>query len=144
LSKHSNVKLNFLGNQPHDQVVKLQTGSDLLISLRPTLSKEMNRFNKFANSSKIAEYLLTGIPVVATDTDSIDTNLRQFLNFTQRNSDADILRSILQIQNEYGQALKKAKQAIKYVEDNYSQPSVSKKVINFFDNIIRQKNTSVS
>jgi glycosyltransferase involved in cell wall biosynthesis len=89
LSKKPEYDLEYLGRVSKAKVSEVQNKADLLVVFRPTNTEEMRFRSKYANSSKISEYILTGKPVLATDVESIPKDQRKYLNLIGPENDID-------------------------------------------------------
>jgi glycosyltransferase involved in cell wall biosynthesis len=98
LAADPKYRVEYLGRVPKSVVAQVQNSADLLLVLRSTGTPELAWRAKYANSSKLTEYLLTGKPALTTDVDSIPSFQRPYLNLMPPNSStADIIKRIDEI-----------------------------------------------
>lgn len=87
------ARVNYLGFLPYDELVRLHTAADLLLSIRVSESI----VTRYAFPSKTMEYLASGVPVVATRTGHLEAeygDLCYILNGESPKAIADAIESI--------------------------------------------------
>jgi glycosyltransferase involved in cell wall biosynthesis len=137
--------IRFLGSISQKQVIELQHQADLLISLRALETEIDKYYGKFAASAKLIEYLLSGVPVLTTDTESINPLIHNYLNFPNDNSPSGVIlaiRNILQ-KESYDSYKEKSMVARKFIKKTANNDSQKSMIVEFLKELVKKENHSV-
>jgi glycosyltransferase involved in cell wall biosynthesis len=114
-----------VGLMPHDVMVRDQANCDVILA-----PLELgNPFCESKSELKFFEASLVGCPVIATANETFSRAMRDgALGYLAKNAD-EWLEALNSVYNDYGAALNKAKNAHRYVIDNYSQGAIAREAV---------------
>lgn len=135
LAKMIPNKLSFLGNVSHDEVIKLEHESDYLIVLRDTSSKVGKVYARYALSSKLFEYLLSGTPIIVNDHDAIPCEIRKYLNLIDNEDYKCVLDFLEKNDRNIDKLYEKSHDGRNYIIKNANYKVQGDKVIDFLREI---------
>lgn len=95
INKQSSIdsRIKLLGKVPHDQVLKLQCKSHVLVNPR----KNDEEYTKYSFPSKTLEYLASGTPVVAYKLDGIPDEYDLFLRYPLNDTVDELKNTIINV-----------------------------------------------
>lgn len=86
-------RINFYGQLPRKEVLKLQTKATVLVN--PRCNNE--EFTKYSFPSKNLEYLSSGVPVIAYKLDGIPDEYDEYILYVKDNSPSSLANKIIEI-----------------------------------------------
>lgn len=134
--KINNSAVKFYGRMPHKKAVEVLKKSDITILLR-----QRKKYAKAGFSTKFAESMLCGIPVLCTSVGGADLCIRDMTNgfLLQSNSVNDVedkLRKILSLKVEDMEKIKN--ETFDYAKKHFTIESKYEIIDEFFDEIIKR------
>ncbi len=121
-------RIRYYGSVSHDEVIRAEVNSDLLINLRPTKYK----FTKTTFPSKIAEYMASGTPVLTTKISGIPDDYWKYLFVADDEKPENIARQIEEILDmTRGMIQEKAQSARQFILQEKNGKTQAEKIVNF-------------
>lgn len=123
--------IEYCGIVNDKELSEIYSGAQILVNLRKTDDYVMN----FSFPSKLFEYLTTGTPVITTKL----LNDKEFLNSVyvlEDITEKNIIKAIYAIKDNYKEYLSRAKQAKRFLINNYSFDTIALNVINYIDSLV--------
>lgn len=131
-----NKRIEFLGMVSRHEVLKLEKSSNALIIIRVAKTQSEKYLATYCQPSKLAEYLLSGTPIIATDISGIPKEMKPYLNFTEAAPD-DIAETIIDVcSNNQSKSLQKADAAVLFARENCTYEKQKKLICGFIDSLI--------
>lgn len=128
LVKDKRYDVHYHGRISNIEVVRLQMNSHLLLCLRRYHDKVNEYYYKYAASAKLAEYLCSGVPVLASDAPANSKKINRYITLEESTEANDILKNIEMIENNYESKVKLAKEgrqfAFKYLTADYQNKNI--------------------
>lgn len=131
-------RIKYLGLLNRNEVLSLEKEVDLLLLIRVALTEKDKYLAKYSQPSKVAEYMLSGTPILATDIDSIPKCLKEHMILVEASSE-EIARSILTISNNRERTEVMSKEAFLYAQKYCSTICQKKKMIDFIEGIVSDR-----
>lgn len=131
-----NKRIEFLGMIPRHEVLKLERSSNVLVIIRVAKTLSEKYLADYCQPSKLAEYMLSGTPIIATDILGIPKEIKPYLNFTEAAPD-NIAESIMDVcNNNQRYFLEKAEAAVLYARENCTYKKQKELICGFIDSFI--------
>ena len=135
LTKDRRYDVRFYGLLSQEETVKLQLRSSLLLCLRLYQSKANEYYYKYAASAKLAEYLCSGVPVLASNSPSNSKEIKQYMTLEDSVTAASILNSIEEIEKNYSAKLELANKGQAYAIKHFTAEYQNKKIYGFLESL---------
>ena len=139
LMKKMPNKLEYLGNVSHEKAVELEHKSDYLIVLRDTQTEVGKVFAKYALSSKLFEYLLSGTPVIVNKHDAIPKEIEDYLNIIESEDYNCVIDFLEKSQKNMETYYDKALKGRDYVLKNANYKVQGDKVIEYLNKLFHER-----
>lgn len=112
-------RIKYGGIVSRKQCLQNEVDSDILIIIRTEKDTGTVNLARYGMSYKLMEYLLSGIPVVATYIEAIPSSFIPYLNLCKSDAES-IAKEIQYVTDNYNECLKKAKEARLFIKENCS------------------------
>jgi glycosyltransferase involved in cell wall biosynthesis len=151
LKEKTNVKFYIVGKNPTKEVLMLHNNSDIIVTgevkdIREYISKaEVVVVPLWIGSglrNKVLHAMACGKTVVATREAVEGINVKDKENILIANTPQEFVEKILLVLNNKELNLKIAKNARKFIEENFSEKVIEKKWINMYEEIFSNNNNS--
>jgi glycosyltransferase involved in cell wall biosynthesis len=151
LKEKTNVKFYIVGKNPTKEVLMLHNNSDIVVSgevkdIREYISKAEVVVVPLRIGSglrnKVLHAMACGKTVVATREAVEGINVKDKENILIANTSQEFVEKILLVLNNKELNLKIAKNARKFIEENFSEKVIEKKWINMYEEIFSNNNNS--
>lgn len=135
-----NKRIEFLGMVPRHKVLRLEKNSDALVIIRVAKTPSEKYLADYCQPSKLAEYMLSGVPIIATDILGIPKTMKPYLNFTGEKpvEIAETIINVCDINRE--ESLTKSASAVLFARENCTYSTQKKLICGFVDSIIGEYN----
>lgn len=115
LAHDNRYDVEYLGVLSHDESIKLQKSTDLLLCLRLGGGSKVNDYSaRYAASGKLSEYLCSGRPILAGDIPAFSEQFKQYMTCIKDQSAKNIQLEIENTIRNYDKKLKLAQQGKKF------------------------------
>jgi glycosyltransferase involved in cell wall biosynthesis len=151
LKEKTNVKFYIVGKNPTKEVLMLHNNSDIIVTggvkdIREYISKAEVVVVPLKMGSglrnKVLHAMSCGKTVVATKEAVEGINVKDKENILIANTPQEFVEKILLVLNNKELNLKIAKNARKFIEENFSEKVIEKKWINMYEEIFSNNNNS--
>lgn len=134
-SKLDPSKIKYYGFVTYDEIRSIEEKMNILIVLRPFTKKIYKIHSKYSALSKLVEYLFSGIPVISTDIESINKQMRPFLNLVNSEDPKEIAKFIESISSRLDDddIKEKAIKGRKFIIENANEKVQEEIINNFLD-----------
>lgn len=124
-------RIKFFGFCTQEKVAKLRAEAAVLVNPRTNEGE----YTKYSFPSKTMEYMASGKPIVMYKLDGIPDEYDEYLNYVDTDFDdiSGLKNAIVNVIDNYDDALKKAENAGKFVLENKSGISQANKILKFID-----------
>ncbi|QHI72088.1 glycosyltransferase family protein [Aminipila terrae] len=112
-------RIKYGGIVSRKQCLQNEVDSDILIIIRTEKDTGTVNLARYGMSYKLMEYLLSGIPVVATYIEAIPPSFIPYLNLCKSDAES-IAKKIQYVAENYNECLKKAKEARLLIKESCS------------------------
>lgn len=127
--------VEYLGVLPHPEVIRLQCQADVLIALQSQDNEVYRYYARYAATSKLIEYLVSGTPVITPDVEAINSVLRPYLNFLDSQAPQAIVEAIDRIRDNYQVYREKSVSARESVKQIANAEYQNQRVLEFLDEV---------
>lgn len=124
-------RIKFFGFCTQEKVAKLRAEAAVLVNPRTNEGE----YTKYSFPSKTMEYMASGKPIVMYKLDGIPDEYDEYLNYVDTDFDdiSGLKNAIMNVIDNYDDALKKAENAEKFVLENKSGISQANKILKLID-----------
>jgi len=121
-------RIKFYGYVSKDTVEKLQSQANALVNPR----KNDDEYTKYSFPSKLMEYLLSNVPVVAYKLDGVPEEYDSYIYYVKDDSPESLSNALLTVcEDEDGRYKKMAYKASQYMENEKSAIKQAQRIIEF-------------
>lgn len=135
LTKDKRYDVHYHGRISNIEVVRLQVNSHLLLCLRRHHDEVNEYYYKYAASAKLAEYLCSGVPVLASDAPANSEKINKFISLEKSTEVNDIIKDIEMIENNYDSKVKLAKEGQQFAFKHFTADYQNKNIYDFIEGL---------
>lgn len=123
-------RIKFWGYVSQEKILEFQSQASVLVNPR----QNTGEYTKYSFPSKIMEYLLSGVPVVAYKLDGIPDDYDPYINYVENSTPEALTKLLLEVcEDKTGDFSRKAQSAISYVSNEKNTMKQAKKILNLIN-----------
>lgn len=130
-SSKSDKRIKYFGFVSKSELIHLKSKANVLVNPRQNIGD----YTKYSFPSKIMDYLLTGVPVVAYKLDGVPDEYDPYLIYVKDNSPNSLAEALIEVcEDSNGIYNEIAKKAVAFINNEKSAIKQAKRILDFINN----------